>query len=135
MNELDTAIYSQLGGTAVTNLLAGTASIYSWQAPDDASYPYIVFNDMSDIQSNMTAHTVHEVVYQVRAFAKTTMKDAKAIDNQIRLRLHNTALSITNFTKLKGVRESAIRFVENLPNGEIEYSAGALYRFVIERTA
>ena len=55
MNALTSAIYTTLtGGTALTSLLAGTASVYYNAAPDDATFPYVVFNYQSNLEENQT---------------------------------------------------------------------------------
>ncbi len=48
MNALAASIYGTLtGGTALTALLAGTASIYNTVVPQGAAFPYLVFNQQA----------------------------------------------------------------------------------------
>lgn len=134
--ETDAAIYSKLtGGTALINLLADTQlpSVYSWQAPDIAIYPFVVFNDMADTELNETSREVHDMIYQVRGFTKANMKAAKAIDYQIRLLLHEVSLSVSSFAVLKIARIGSVRFVENQQSTDKVFSAGGLYRLRVTR--
>ena len=136
MNEVDTAMLTKLSaGAGLTVLLASSSAIYSWQAPDNAAYPFVVFNDMSDTEANDTQHEIHNMVYQVRGYSNVSMKKAKAIDYQIRALLHEQTLNISGFVQLRCVREGSVRFVENQPNTQTVYSAGGLYRLIVERTA
>ena len=137
MNETDAAIYSKLtGGATLMALLADTmpVSVYSWQARDSAPYPFVVFNDQSDTEDNDTSHQVHNMIYQVRGFTKVNMKAAKAIDYQIRLLLHNAALTVSNHAVLRCERIGSVRFVENQQSTDKVFSAGGLYRVILERT-
>jgi hypothetical protein len=138
MNETDAAIMSKLSnGSALIALLADTTipSIYSWQAPDNSPYPFVVFNDQSDAELNETRRELHDMIYQVRGFTKASMKAAKAIDYQVRLLLHHATLSVTGFGVLKIDRIASVRFVENQPSTDKVYSAGGLYRLRVERTS
>ncbi len=138
MNETDIVVYSTLiGASAVMNLLADTAdpSVYSWQAADNALYPFVVFSDLSDTEANETSHELHDVIYQIRAFTKNSMKSAKAIDYQIRLLFHNQSLSVSGFRVLKCARIGSVRFVENQQSTDKVFSSGGLYRVRLERTS
>ena len=138
MNETDTAIYSKLtGGVALMALLADATplSVYSWQAPNTAPYPFVVFNDQADTEDNDTAHQVHNMIYQVRGFTKVNMKAAKAIDYQCRLLLHNASLTVSSHAVLRCERIGSVRFVENQQSTEKVFSAGGLYRLIVERTS
>lgn len=138
MTETDTALYTTLtGSSALESLLAETAnpSIYSWQAPDNPTYPFVVFNDMSDTENNETTHQMHDMIYQVRGFTKQSMKAAKAIDYQIRLLLHNATLTVSSFHVLKCARIGSVRFVENQQSTDKVFSAGGLYRIRMQRTS
>ena len=138
MNETDTAIYSKLtGGAALMALLADTdpVSVYSWQALDSAPYPFVVFNDQADTEDNDTSHQIQNMIYQVRGYTKVTMKAAKAIDYQIRLLLHFASLTVSSHAVLRCERIGSIRFVENQQSTDKVYSAGGLYRLIVERTS
>lgn len=137
MNETDTTIYNTItGASAVMNLLADTVnpSVYSWQSPDNAIYPFVVFNDQADTEPNDTSHELHDMIYQIRAYTKASMKAAKAIDYQIRLLFHHQAITVSGFAVLRCQRIGSVRFVENQQSTDKVFSAGGLYRIRAERT-
>ena len=133
MNEVDTAVYTKLTGDAtLLALLHDSGSIYSWQAPDAAALDFVIFNDMSDTETNDTRHEIHNMVYQVRGFSSVSMKAAKAIDARIRTLLHEGTLTISGHTVLRMERIGSVRFVENQQSTTKVHSAGGLYRLVTE---
>ncbi len=129
MNSLDAAIYSRLTGTAITSLLAGTSSVYHLQAPENSSYPYIVFSIQGGGDMNSNPHRVKNLVLFVRAYSNTSAKNAGSIDAQI-----DTALHMVPFTGISGytgtwlAREQDLETVENPPTGAQIFMAGGLYR-------
>jgi hypothetical protein len=136
MNAINTAIYSTLtGDNTLTALLATNTSVYHVQAPRGATLPYIVFNMQAGTEVNETAHTVNDMLYQVRGFTDVSMKNAKAIDARIYTLLHKTAISITGYKLLKINRVTVLEFIEDEPNTQPVYSAGGIYRLRIEKTS
>ena len=137
MNALAAAIYTKINVSAVTDLLADTEypSIYQNQAPDNALYPFLVYNKQSDTEDNDTAHRVVNTIYQVRAFTKASMKSAQAIMEVVDGLLHNQPLSITGFAQLRLVRIGGLEFVENQQSTDKVFSAGSLYRLLVEKTS
>jgi hypothetical protein len=136
MNAINTALYSTLtGDSTLTALLASNTSVYHVQAPRGATLPYIVFNMQAGTEINETAHTVNDMLYQVRGFTDVSMKNAKAIDARIYTLLHKTAVSITGYKLLKINRVTVLEFIEDEPNTQPVYSAGGIYRLRIEKTS
>jgi hypothetical protein len=129
MNSISSAIYLTLQqGTALTALLAGTTSIYKDIAPDNASYPYVVFNLQGGGETNETPNRAKNMVYFIRAYSKTSTANAGNIDTQIDNLLHGKTLSISGRNNFWTAREGEIENTEVLSNGDRVYSAGALYR-------
>ena len=137
MNALIAAIYTRLNVSSLTDLLADTEypSIYEAQAPDNALYPFVVVNKQAYTEDNDSAHRVINTIYQVRAFTKANMKAAQAIAEVIDGRLHNASLSITGFAQLRLVRIGGIQFVENQQSTDKVFSAGSLFRLLVEKTS
>lgn len=126
-NALNTAIYSTLsGGTALTNLLGGTA-IYYQQAPDNRSAPYVIYNLQGGGYENIEPRDMWNGVYFVRGFSPNAAT-AGSIDAQAHALLHKKALSVAGWTNFWLVRESDMALVENMPNGSKLYMAGGMYR-------
>ena len=137
MNALSAAVYAKLNVSALNDLLADTElpSIYQAQAPDNALYPFVVFNKMSDTEDNESAHRVINTIYQVRGYTKANMKAAQAIAEVVDGLLHNATLSITGYAQLRLVRIGGVEFVENQQSTDKVFSAGSLFRLLVEKTS
>jgi hypothetical protein len=138
MNPINTALYTKLNVSQLTSLLDDEntpSSIFHGQAPDGSNYPFVVFNKMSDTQLTDSAHWVANVLYQVRGFTKESAGAADLIADQIDGLLHNASLSITGFAQIRLKREGGIEFVETMPGTETVYSAGSIFRLIVEKTA
>ena len=124
---MGTAIYTKLaGGTALTTALGGTL-IYQDQVPDNAGKPYVVFNHMGGGPDNITPRDMRSHLWFVRAYA-STRASANAYDGHISGLLHKGTISVSGYSTFWLVREEDISLVENLPNGQNVYVAGATYR-------
>jgi uncharacterized protein DUF3168 len=136
MNALSTAITSTLtGDVTLVALLADSLSVYHQIAKNNATFPYIIFNKQSDTEPNDSSHRIVDLIYQIRAYTKTTTKAADAIDARVQELLHNQAIVITGYARLKFKRIGGIEFVEAEPNTEKVYSVGSLFRVTLEKTS
>lgn len=127
-NALHTGIYNKLtGGTALTALLAGTASIYYQQAPDGAILPYVVFNSQGGGPDNTNASDMRDMVYHVRGYANSPAL-AGSVDAQISSLLHRGSVTVSGYTNFWLVRETDTSLVENPPDQEKIHMAGGIYR-------
>jgi hypothetical protein len=132
MNAISSAIYSTLTtGTALTSLLAGTTSVYKDIAPDDAAYPYVVFNLQGGGETNETPSRAKNVIYFIRAYSKTSTASVGNIDTKIDALLHGKTLSVSGRVNYWTSRETELENTEVLSNGDRVYMAGALYRIRI----
>jgi hypothetical protein len=138
VNAINTAIYNALNVSALTSLLNAVntpSSIFHLQAPDGSGYDFVIFNKQSDVQDTSSAHRVTNTLYQVRGFTKVSSGRAGTIAAQIDLLLDGVALSITGFAQLKLKREGGLEFVETMPGTGTVYSAGSIFRLIVEKTA
>ena len=136
MNVLNAAIYSKLQSTsAITNLLAGTVSIYHMQAPENAEYPYIVYSQQAGGDENLSQHRVKNTVRFIRAYATGSQGAALAgsIDAQVDAALHLSPLTVSGWTNLWLARETDLEGVENTPSGQQVHMAGGFYRLLVEK--
>lgn len=134
MNALKTAIYTKLQGTsAITSLLAGTTSIYDKQAPDGASYPYLVFSHQAGGDTNDTANRVKSLVYFVRCYSKASASQAGSIDAQIDTALHLVPLTVSGWTDIWLARETDLDNVETDSAGTKVWMQGGLYRLILDK--
>lgn len=129
MNVLELAIRSTLtGGTALTALLAGTASVYNAAVPRGVSFPCVVVNLQGGGDANETPRRRKDLLYQAKAISTASMTAAGAIDNEVDSLLHNKTLTVTGWTNFWLARERDIRYVEVDPEGVEYYHSGGIYR-------
>lgn len=135
MNELHAAVYAKLTSAAgLTALLASATSVYHQQAPDGATYPFVVWSIQAGGDENIISHRMKNLILFVRAYALTSAKDAGAIDAQIDAALHGQALAVTGWRHVWMAREQDLELVEGLPNGKNAYMAGGNYRVRLQTT-
>lgn len=115
------------GGTALTALLAGTASVYDTQAPDNATLPYVVFSHQGGGPENVDANSLEQNIWYVRAYSATSSKTATEIFAQADALINRINISVSGFNTFWCAREENIKLVETTPSGRI-WSAGGLYR-------
>lgn len=129
LDDTATALYGTLtGGTALTALLAGTTSVYWQQAPDNASYGFVVYNHQGGGPDNDSPGKHESNIWQVRAYSATGPKQAALILTQADLLINQKSISIGGSACYWCAREANINLVENLPSGKKVWSAGGLYR-------
>ena len=129
MNALTAGIYSKLtAGTALTALLAGTASVYFNTATDDATLPYVVFNYMSQIEENQTPSRMKNDMVYIRGYTEASGAAAGNIATQIDNLFHAGTVTVTGWNNFWSVLESEVEDVEITPSGERIYNAGGVYR-------
>jgi len=136
----EAALYTTLtGGTALTALLAGTASVYNTVIPAGASYPCVVFNLAAGLDANdEPGHRRHQEEYQVKVVDQTSMAHAGSVAAQIDTLLHavgpGTAsnLSVSGYRVLFQERVRPVRYVESSAEGQRFYHAGGIYRVRLE---
>ncbi len=133
MNVIDTSLRATLcGGTALTSMLAGTASVYHIRAPDGASFPYVLFDVQGGGPENVNPSDLGNYVYYVRAYTLTGATNASLIHNQVRALLDKAELTVTGYTNIWTRLETELEIVDETPDRKPVYSAGGLYRIRID---
>ena len=129
-NELFTAIYGTLkAGTALTSMLSGTAAIYRNQAPADTDYDYVIFNLQGGGPTLLTAHQEIDNLIAVQCYSLTSPARAGSLSHLADNLLDGVTLTLgSGWTNVNTRREADIEFAETLPNGQIVYMSGGLYR-------
>lgn len=134
------AVYNKLAGdTTLTGLLAApptgyAKSIYHDQAPDGATYPFIVFGKNSGTPTDAFKKpgAFETDIWLVKAVDKNTSADtAEAIAARIQTLLNDATLTISGKTHLYLRRQSDVEYPE-LASGVLYRHAGGLYRLVYE---
>lgn len=133
MNAVNQALYGTLStATAITSLLAGTASVYHIQAPDNATLDYVVFSHQSGGGDPLMPGQAIEKNMWIRAYSKTSAAKAGSIHTQIAALLDGKTLSVTGYTNFWTKMEQEFEFVENLPNGSKIWTCGAEYKIKLD---
>ena len=131
--ELRKAIYGRLNVSSVTSLLAeGSASLFHDVARANAIFPFVVFNEVSEVDVNQTfgGGQQESRLWQVKAVDhNTTASVAEDIDAACAERLHYAPLTVTGGIVLYLTRESGVAYAET--DGDEQYRhKGGLYRVV-----
>jgi hypothetical protein len=127
VNALNTAVYSVLSANATLTTLLGGTAIYYQQAPDNAALPYVVFSHQAGQPDNTHGHDMRNQLVFVRGYSGTVTQ-AGSIDLICGTTLHRRSLSVTGYTNFWTAREQEFSMIDNEPNGEKTYMAGAYYR-------
>jgi len=128
---IETALYTKLtGASGLTSLLAGTASVYAYLAPENDNPPYVVYSNQSNVPAYTLSGTAFEnALYLVKGVtAGPGMGQAGSVAKQIDLALNDQALTITGYTHMLCRRESTVRYTEVDPGGQRWNHAGFLFR-------
>jgi hypothetical protein len=131
LGSTSTALYTTLnGGTALTTLLGGTARIYELQAPDGAKPPYVVFNHQGGGPDNITHASIESNLWLVKVYSSTSAKVASNIFAEVDTLLNRQNISISggSVNTWWCARETNVKLLENLPNGQLTWMRGGIFR-------
>lgn len=129
MKALDTALRNTLtGGTALTALLSGTASVYADVVPPEESFPCVVYQDQGGGDENLSPHRTKSVLRTVKAISATSKVAAEDIDAQIDALLHDAPFAVTGWSHIWCMREADISYTETNPEGRAYFHVGGVYR-------
>jgi hypothetical protein len=109
-------------------MLAGTTSVYHLQAPDEATYPYVVFNHQGGGPTALNPSRIEDNVWWIRSYSVTSALNAAQIFEQVDALLHRINVSITGATTIWCQRESNIALVETPVTGKPIFTCGGIYR-------
>jgi hypothetical protein len=131
-------IYGKLAGDTTLNGLLATPpagyakSIYYQQAPDTATYPFLIFQKQAGnpIEAFGDPSALETDVWMVKAIDRSTSADtAEAIQARVAALLNDAALSISGATALYLRRQSDVEYPE-VDDGVRYVHAGSLFRLV-----
>lgn len=138
-NAVETALYGKLAGVSgITSLLSANDAIFNQRAEEDdpgspVVLPYIIFQQMSEIDDNKSPHRAKQLLYLVKGVSGSGFLEAGAIDAAIDAALHGSSLTVSGWSSIVLWRESSVRFVEDIPAGGSVYHAGGVYRLRIAK--
>jgi hypothetical protein len=132
------AIYGKLAGdTTLNNLLAPppqgwSKSIYYQVAPENAAFPFVVFNKQSGVptEAHGDPSAFENDIWLVKAVDRdSTADDAEAAAERIIALLNDASLSVSGATLAYLRRQSDVDYAE-VSNGQTYRHAGSLFRLV-----
>lgn len=125
---LDTAIYAKLNVSSVTTLATG--GVHNQSIPESVGdSPAVVFDMMTESIDQGSDSEHYENVYLVKAVVRENYPNlASDIDAACKTILNNTSLTISGWTHLRTLRESAAPPSEEMESGETWQHIGGLYR-------
>lgn len=134
------ALYGCMAGDTTLSGLLGppadgyTKAIYHNQAPNAASYPYVVFSKSSGVPTDTFGDpgALETDVWMIKAIDQNTTADAaEAIAARLRDLLNDVTLSISGSTLLMLRRESDVEYPE-VTDGVMYAHVGSLFRLVYD---
>ncbi len=128
-------LYNTLTTDSVLNSLVGDR-VYAYQAPQEATFPLIVFARMSgrDVRVVGPARVLANELYEVKAIGRgTTIGFAalKAIADRIDVLLDGASGAVADGQILACVRENALSYAETDAD-QIYCHLGGLYRIYVK---
>ena len=129
MNALSTSLYAKLAGTSgLTSLLSSSTAIYNQIAPQGATFPFVVFQILSEVDDNETQNRAKQFLALVKGLSNTGFKQAGEIDAAIDAALQATTITVTGWVNFMTRRESSTEYLEPIPGGGNVYHVGGIYR-------
>jgi len=134
------AIYGKLAGDTTLNNLLGvppagySKSIFHQQAPDDAPYPFVIFNKQSGVPTEAFQDpSAYETdVWLIKAVDRNASADnAETVAARLNVLLNDGTISISGSALMYLRRQSDVEFPE-VRDGQQFKHAGALYRLVYD---
>lgn len=131
MRFIDKALYSTLTSYSDLTDLVGSGSprIYNTLAPQNGTYPAVVFQKMGGghVADNPVENI--EAVYMIKAIA-SSLSDAEDVDFEIKNAVDRQSIGISGddgFYDWAVFRGMGLHFIEDLGSGKVMYHIGALY--------
>lgn len=133
------AIYGKLAGDTTLNALLGTPapgfskSIYYQQAPQGASFPYVIFNDQAQTPRFALASKAYDNdVWLIKGVDRSGTADpVDAIKDRLETLLTDATLSISGRTNIYLRPESSVGYPETT-DGELYRHSGWNFRVLYD---
>lgn len=134
------AIYGAMAGDSTLTGMLGTPgagftqSLYYQQAPQDAPYPFVIFQKQSGtpIEAMGDPSALEDDLWLVKALDRSTSADvAEAISARVTSLLNDASLSISGATLCYLRRQSDVDYSETI-DGVVYKHVGSLYRLVTD---
>tara|TARA_Y100000310_G_scaffold71153_1_gene66987 strand:+ start:67 stop:477 length:411 start_codon:yes stop_codon:yes gene_type:complete len=130
--DVDTALFTALNTQTVLDAVKG--GVHNTIAPEEAEFPYIVFQMLSKEEERHFALRGGNALYVVKCVSdKRWPKEAMDGDTQIDTALEDATLTIANHNQLLCRRERDVSFFE-ARDGEVYNHAGGMYRVIADES-
>ena len=129
---VETWIYGTLADDATLDSL-GVTGVYSYMAPEDATYPFILFQQQasSDVNAVGPNRIMAQTVYVIRAVTDGALSSVVAINTRIDNLLQAQNGSNVNGTVIACMRERPFVQVETV-EGRSYRHLGGIYRIYVQ---
>jgi hypothetical protein len=118
LKNLSTAIYGKISGSAFATSIGGR--LYKGRAPQNPTFPYVVYYLISDNPRNTFAERIEDVLIQFSIFSTASgSTEIEDIFANLKSLYDNCDLSIVGNTHLMMERQGA-----SLTSGEMDVTAG-----------
>lgn len=123
---IEKALYTTLDNDATISSLA--SGVYNSLAPEDVTFPFVVFQKMGGWHVPDNPKENIEAVYVVKAVADDLM-DAENLDLAIKNALDRQSIGVNTegMTDYAVWRQMNLHFIEDVGSGKVVYHVGALY--------
>lgn len=132
MNELSDAIYDKLYANASILAAVGTR-IYRGIAPQNATYPLIVFMQVAGGTISETPVDAADPLYLVSAVSDSSPAAAETLAGHIQTALHRAELTVSGWTNIWTAVETHLEAVELPGDGAPMWQAGRFIRFRLSK--
>ncbi len=124
-------LYDTLNDDATLGALV--TGVYAYQAPDTATFPYVLFNQQSgvDVQGVGPTRIMSNMLYTVRAVTDGTMGSLVTISDRIDTLLQAQSGSNSDGTVLACVREEVFTMNEIIDSRPYR-NLGGIYRIFVQ---
>lgn len=117
-----------LANGTLTALLSTTTAVFRTQAPATAVLPYVMMIHSAGGTQNTSPRDAFDMRWSIKAISDTSAANAAAIAAQIRLALHNQAITLPGTWKAMDCQELAVfEYAENVSGKQI-WHTGAVYQ-------
>jgi len=140
MKAVDEGLYSALntdvGGTAAASLGGlGITGVYRFIAPQTATAPFVIFNEMSGVDYwTFNDRERKSLTYQVKVVATGHSGSVvSAANDRFDTLLNDVPLTLTGWSCKRIRRESDVEYIED-DDGKLYTHAGGIFRIDVEPT-
>ena len=128
MKNLTTAIYAKIAASAFSTSIGGR--LYKARAPQPATWPYVVYDIITNMPADTFTETLEEVTIQFTIFSDaSSTTEIEDILTDLKALYDNCSLSITGNTHIFMQRQSASMWSGDL---DVDEGGGQYYQYNVD---